>query len=180
MNRTKSQSQVKTFICQVNCFDQIIPYIREPGTLILCDIDDTVLTPKPIINIPGVRSNVLTLLLDNGLKPTDKSGFLRMYHHLHSDAIKGQLMFLTARHELGDFETRKDLQMLGIPLEPGTDLVIHYTNNYITKGEYITRFLQSHVKNNRPVIFIDDRIDFIRSVIEHHPTTKCFMYTHLS
>lgn len=164
------------YINEASNFDKIIPFIVEPNTLVLCDIDETVITADAQVKNLLRRSPMLMMVQDV-FYPTDKAGFLRMYHHLHSEQINGQLMFLTARREIDDFETRQHLHMLGMPVNK-RDIIIHYTNNLISKGEYIRRELQEHVKNNRPVIFIDDRMDFIRTVLHNHPSTKCILYKH--
>lgn len=161
-----------SFLERVSSFEQVIPHITKHNAVVLCDIDDTALKenviPRHLTRFKHIKNYPVC--------PTDYMGFIRMHFHLLSPSIQGKIEFLTARHESSDDITRMDLQQLRLHV-PSETLVIHYTNNRVTKGEYIRRFLQHYLRDNRQIIFIDDNVNQILSVQKECPEIKCFLYT---
>jgi hypothetical protein len=116
---------------KINSFREVVFTGR--NVLILCDIDDTLLT---------FRKNTKPEL-------TDANGFTDMVNRMSSTS---KIVFLTARPGGKDAHyTKKDFESIGINYE---DESVFYTNNVISKGEYIYRFIKTNQFDQ--VIFIDD------------------------
>ena len=80
-------------------------------------------------------------------------------------------MLLTARSAEGDQYTRKQLTKVGINCD---NLKIHYTNNMITKGEYIKSNID--ISKYDEVICIDDYELYIMSILKVCPQIKCYLF----
>jgi hypothetical protein len=157
-------------------------------TLILCDIDGTILhfpdcdnfckefikkiCPRGPID-PTYNSeleNIKNMYMC--VRPpmhTDYDGFVSMINNIKQ--MEGKLMFLTARCINGDVWTKNHLTMIGVNPE---DFEIHYTGARITKGEYIKRYID--LSRWCHVIFIDDYDLFIKSVNDLHPQIVCYKF----
>lgn len=157
---------------KVSSFTEILPLITRSNTIVVCDIDDTVI-------VPVLRTSLFQGLGRMSLydvQPTDKHGFGLLYDCLHREMINGKLVFLTARDQEDDRQTRDDLTILGLP-RPVHELDIYYTNNVWLKGEFMVRYMR-HIIGDKPVIFIDDRIDQLSSVLKWYPYATCIQYIH--
>jgi hypothetical protein len=135
----------------INSFDQISLRVQKP--LVLCDIDDTLLTTDDE---------------HRNAKPTDYHGFNRLVERVKS--LGGELQFLTARSQSGHLYTQFHFHQIGVDYNK---FKVHYTNAG-PKGDYI--------KHNIPltgfgeVIFIDDLDNFIHSVKSNHPRIQCYKF----
>jgi len=161
------------------------------NTLIICDIDDTLIKfPKKFIEIYEMLKNSEIkafgkydeqLLYEDALyayalhtnieKPvlTDKNGF-----YLMLDKIKKQnssLVFLTARDIKHEHFCKKHFTDSGLNYN---DFYVYYTNNTISKGEYINKYIVLNNYDN--IIFIDDRKENIESVNQYFPQIKCHLF----
>jgi hypothetical protein len=173
---------------QISSFNDI--EITKNNTLILCDIDDTILYyPKcndncsEIIEIMKELHYYLTeeefckdlIQLRNIYKHvnkpthTDYNGFMNMLCKLREH--NGKLLFLTARNSSYHKQTKIQLSQIGISCN---DNDIHYTNNTITKGEYIKNNI--NINEWDEIIFIDDYVSFIKSVSELFPQIICYNF----
>jgi len=157
-------------------------------TLILCDIDDT------IMHYPECDKKCKELLkelflqeltgpdLEKELKEikniykrvkppshTDYHGFVSMLNKLSE--LNGKLIFITARNKGTEYWTEKQLKQIGIDPEKYD---IHYVGTKISKGEYIKLYID--LSDWDSVIFIDDYVSFIKSVLELHPEIKCYKF----
>jgi hypothetical protein len=152
-------------VAQIKSFREI-PIVNKK-TLIICDIDDTVLKMElnyshflkvasrdlSGCNINIIRENAMAKFVAyrNKTNPiaTDLSGFRDMLRRLYLN-FESDLVFLTARSAESNHLTRKHLFNIGI--EPCYK--IYFTGNQISKGEYIIDNIPwlSYEK----VIFIDD------------------------
>ncbi len=179
----------------IKSFDQI--YIdNTKKTLIICDIDDTILTldvPYDKIN-NFIKSDIERQLIDknnkqeiyrrykeyktyyklinrHSYKHTDKTGFQNMEKKIHPES---RICFLTARSVKYHVKTIEDLNIIGLE---GKKYNINYTENIVTKGEFIKNFMSDEVEEYEDIIFIDDNHNFISSVIAHVPKIRCYKFT---
>ena len=157
-------------------------------TLVLCDIDGTILHfPDcdnfckefikeicPLGPIDPTYDSELKIMKNmyTHVRPpthTDYDGFVSILDNIKQ--MEGKLVFLTARR--GDCEnwTKKQLKQIGINPE---DFEIHYTGSVITKGEYIQKHID--LTGWKHVIFIDDYESFIKSVQVLHPQIVCYKF----
>lgn len=135
----------------INSFDQVS--LRTPRPLVLCDIDDTLLT---------------TDIGHYNAKPTDYHGFNRLVERVQS--MGGVLEFLTARSVKGQIFTQMHFHQIGVDYHK---FKVHYTNAG-PKGNYIMKNIPMEEYNE--VIFIDDNDGFIQSVKSHHPHIQCYKF----
>jgi hypothetical protein len=115
---------------------------------------------------------------------TDENGFINMYNNVKK--LNDKIIFLTARNSSGDKTTKKHLKDVGIndlfgsETDAETKIEIHYTNNAVTKGEYIkNNIMTTIVRENEftQIIFIDDYDSSIQSVLEHLPREiDCYLF----
>lgn len=163
--------------------------IDNKKTLIICDIDDTVLTVGRSINYfnelaerdlprssPYLRENYamgVYALYRRYVLPshTDLSGFQKMISQLEENT-ESSFVFLTARslHELVVQQTRKDLEHIGI----SSNYRVYYTSNIISKGDYIMENID--LTPYEKVIFIDDKIENIDSVALRFPKIITYQF----
>lgn len=170
---------------KINSFDSI--NITKQNTLVICDIDNTLLYWKK-------KSSELYYLVDEmypECSPEEKerqaNSFLNMYKNInpptHTDLegfdrlvkrienMSSQLVFLTARQKISEKFTKKNLNSIGIDPDK---YPIHYTDNFITKGEYIKNFIETDKYSE--IIFIDDYDSYILSVLHLFPTIICYKF----
>ena len=170
-----------------------IPLTYEKRTLIICDIDDTLLKWEKTIQTFYNQSLILfstsgntgdklhtlaktyAIQLYNQYRkiipptPTDAPGFLDLMQRI--SLIPGsEIMFLTARTDIDDI-TRQDFYSLGLRYE---QFKVHFTENQISKGEYIQKKID--VSGFDHVIFIDDLMENILSVNQFYPKIQCYRF----
>jgi len=167
----------------IHSFNQVA--IKGSQTLILCDIDETLLRwDKSVESVyrelsmshPHLDHSKLEILAENYYSvyrnqtpaiPTDLSGFKTLMARLGA----GKLMFLTARTP--SHHTRDDLNNIGLQ---NYMFDIHFTSNKITKGDYIKKYIDLSRYND--IIFIDDNPEYINSVLVNISTIRCYLYDH--
>jgi hypothetical protein len=156
------------FIKTVNSFNEI--QITKTRPLVICDIDDTLLYFKLNINRIINQSNT------NSEKyiphHTDFVGFNELTKRITQ--LKGKLIFLTARNKEHENYTKENFTSIGLNYN---NYEVHYTNNTISKGEYIYNYIQTHEHDD--IIFIDDRIDYINTVLDYTPYVDCYLFDNL-
>lgn len=163
--------------------------IDNKKTLIICDIDDTVLAVGRSIEYfyqlaeldlprlsPYLKEKYARSVYDiyrRYVLPThtDLPGFQKMISQLEENT-ESSFVFLTARafHELGVQQTRKDLEHIGI----SPNYRVYYTSNIISKGDYIMENID--ITSYDTVIFIDDRIENIDSVALRFPKIITYQF----
>jgi hypothetical protein len=170
---------------EIRSFSEIV--ITSQRTLILCDIDDTVLKwdrtlesciieavflfPKESESFQRGFGQNLWIAYRETVPPiwTDQSGFMTMMGRLSPSS---RLVFLTARAggELAHW-TRHDFESLGLTYDPSG---VFYTGNKMTKG----KFIKNHIplEGFERVIFIDDLQENIDSVSGNFPDIQCYLW----
>jgi hypothetical protein len=161
--------------------------ITKNNTLVLCDIDDTILYYPHCINtcleiMKDIKYDFteeeyneefkyFCHMYKHKYKPThtDYDGFMNMVHKIKE--YNGKLLFLTARSKTFHTETKQDLLHIGVSCD---DTDIHYTNNTITKGEYIKKYI--NVNEWDEIIFVDDYLSYIKSVSDLFPQIICYNF----
>lgn len=170
----------------ISSFTQI--NLDKPRTLVLCDIDDTILHfperdkfckeiaddfyPNGIHDktyYAELKKLKEMYVLIKEPKHTDYSGFVSMVNTLK--ATNGQLMFLTARHVDSDKWTRRQLRKLGINPD---EFYIHYTCAMMSKGDYIKQNIS--FTHWSATVFIDDFDPYIQSVRDICPDITCYKF----
>lgn len=104
------------------------------------------------------------------VKQTDPEGFTQMLQTI--ERLGGKFIFLTARGIESHQKTVNDLKRAG--LENPALFDIHYTNNEMTKGEYIKT--TNLLGNYQHISFIDDYPSFIASVRHFFPQIHCYLF----
>jgi hypothetical protein len=174
---------------EINSFDQIP--IDLPNTLVICDIDDT------LLHFPGLTSEKYKEILEyfNSINTdqkialnnannywfkifyqtvpihTDKNGFSRLLSRL--DAKSGGLCFLTARpgHQSNIEFTRSNFYSLNL----NYDVFKIYYSWTIPKGEFIKN--QINLTDYTNIIFIDDMEYNLLNVNSHFGSQiKCYKF----
>ena len=161
--------------------------IEKKKTLIICDIDDTVLKLEynyshfleiacrdlSGCHIDIIRSNAMSKFLSYRYRAnsvaTDLYGFRDMLRCLHTN-FESDLVFLTARSEDSNELTRKELVNIGVP----PCYKIYYTGNNITKGEFIIENIPW--LSFEKVIFIDDMHMNIVTVAVCCPSIESYQF----
>lgn len=160
------------------------------STLVICDIDDTVL------HFPAKTADCLAAANGSSFTPKERADNIRQLMHMYC-AIKdpehtdfagfgdllrrleetgGHLVFLTARSKSDEEFTRRHLLSVGI--DAGKFQIL-FTANAISKGEFIrTRFDPFGLALNqwKSAVFIDDRPENIESVQRMCPGIKCYQF----
>jgi len=171
---------------EIRSFREVV--LTTHKTLILCDIDDTLLRwdrtpescfaeaaaffPKDSAKFQQAFGQNLWINYRQSVPPiwTDRNGFADMVRRLSDES---RLAFLTARTG-GIYEhwTQRDFASLGIPYESKD---VFYTGNRMTKGE----FIQNHIPlgEYERVVFIDDLPENILSVSTAFPAIECYLWT---
>lgn len=170
-----------------------IPLTYEKRTLIICDIDDTLLKWEKTLQTfynqslvlfstsghTGDRLHVLAktyaVQLYNTYRQkilptaTDGPGFTDLMQRIM--LIPGsEIIFLTARSDCNDI-TRQDFANIGLRYD---QFKVYYTANNISKGEYIQQKINVAAFDH--VIFIDDLMENILSVNRFCPTIECYRF----
>lgn len=176
----------KSFI-EISSFEEIIlPSSGKP--LIICDIDYTIICPiygsdyfinkfknkdtnEKVLNQIAIDYSYRSFKLGH-IRQTDPKGFKKMIEQV--EKMGGNLIFLTARHVNGHKKTLDDLIKVGLG---GHKYKIHYTNNQISKGEYIKLYKLTEGYDH--IYFIDDYMDFIKSVLDLVPEINCYKFNYV-
>lgn len=170
-----------------------IPLSYEKRTLILCDIDDTLMkwdkTPQTFYNQgliifsavgrtgPSLHSSAESYARvmfhryrqTEPPTPTDSTGFTDLIQRI--SLIPGsEIMFLTARADFDNI-TRRDFSNIGLHYD---QFKVHFTGNQITKGDYIEKKIDLSPFDK--VIFIDDLVENLMSVHRICPTVECYRF----
>lgn len=170
----------------INSFDSI--EITSPNTLVICDIDETIIhfeknayyfyyklndlfsedfSHNDLADITAIMYE--THKTYNLPSHTDIDGFNRLTRKL--EETSGKLIFLTARNIKSNETTKKDLSSIFInPYQYS----IHYTNNVISKGEYINTYIDLDGVND--IIFIDDLDENLYSFHCFFPKSKYYKF----
>jgi hypothetical protein len=162
--------------------------ITKPNTLVICDIDNTVIFFKKsvfyfynklvdlfsedfsnheLVDITKIMYE--THKINNIPNHTDLYGYINLKKRLKD--MSGNFCFLTARHQKSDEYTKKDLELIFI--NP-TEHTIHYTNNEISKGEYTSKYID--LDGVEDLIFIDDMEENLVSFHCFFPTARCYKF----
>lgn len=180
----------------INSFDKI--QLTNPKSLVICDIDETLLywnkkskdfyhIVRDDYNILNKNTNSLTeeqlekeaeefLQMYKSIfqpKMTDTDGFNNLLNKINS-FTGSKIIFLTARtcdKVTNNKFTRKHFETIGLVYD---DYEIHYTNNLISKGEYIKSYINLTEYND--IFFIDDYESYIKTVKDIFPTIKCYKF----
>lgn len=184
---------------QYQCISSFKNININTNTLVICDIDDTLLKSKMNLNhfYQMIKDNFIALstytplnktinlsqedkLKDamdmqqyynqvSGFIHTDLDGFTQML-----DIIKqtqSHLIFLTARSQTIEDYTKQNFKEIGINYD---DFTIYYTNNKKIKGQYIKDHID--LSSYNLVIFIDDNINQLESVIDKCTGVVCYKF----
>lgn len=160
--------------------------------LVICDIDHTLLrcsndlshyrnlvTSKYAekvsfpVNVEHEATHMMNVDYCNGfVRQTDPEGFKQMLERIKQ--LDGRIVFLTARDLSSHAKTLNDFRNAGFDHPERFD--IHYTNNAITKGDYIRSMDLDW--GFQSVYFIDDYPSFLESVRQQCPHIQCFQFTY--
>jgi hypothetical protein len=173
----------------INTFNDVV-FIEGSKPLVICDIDHTFIRSSHDLDhfrkmlsddiLPGMSivNNLDTEALNlmkraysiGFVKQTDPEGFNNMLQTI--EKLGGKLIFLTARGIESHQKTVNDLKRAG--LEHPEHFDIHYTNNEMTKGEYLKK---TNLTNGyQHISFIDDYPSFIASVHHFFPQIHCYLF----
>ena len=170
---------------EIRSFREVV--ITPQRTLILCDIDDTLLKwdrtlesciVEAISLFPNESEDFqrrfgynIWVTYREIVPPiwTDERGFVDMLGRLSPCS---RLAFLTARAggECAEW-TRRDFASLGLTYDPSG---VFYTGNTMTKGKYIENHIP--LEGFEHVIFIDDLQENIDSVSANFPQIQCYRW----
>lgn len=165
--------------------------------IILCDIDDTVLTFRDSVKHAFAYVNSFlkenpesdelaraqahakyTRLLDTPT-PTDLEGYADMLNRVNESRMRhgpflSEFCFLTARSQDGHEFTLQNLADVGM-IDP-RKYRIYYTANIMLKGEFIQKYMPDCVldMDDTQVIFIDDNLAQLESVSTLFPKITCY------
>jgi len=139
------------------------------NNLVLCDIDDTLITTKTIYLKPkSPESNKPNIKLDIPIY-LDKNGFKNLLQRLKNTESK--LFFITARNEKSIKFTNQQFKLLNIN-----------TNNYpifycgeTDKSSIVSQFIDTSIYDN--IIFIDDLTHNLRKMKKNFgEKVNCFLF----
>lgn len=187
-NNSTNINNIKT----ISLFNDVT--IRKEKTLILCDIDDTVIAYdknfdffyNSVKNRPNMHVQLYTeaelqqyaytKYVDYRRKTTpthcDYNGFKYIESILKNTG--GEIMFLTARDAFSSVITRNQFTQIGLNYD---DYRVHYTSSKVNKGYYINKYID--IKKYNDVIFIDDLPANIESVSLLCPEITCYRFLYL-
>lgn len=175
-------------IYKTDTFEKI--FIK-PNSLILCDIDDTILRYEFKLDyfIEMARKDLLDTndYIDEedtrslGLELFDEFRSLNKPFHTDSEGFKklekqiidtgSTLIFVTARSCIYDEQTQKQLESIGIE----TKYPIHYTFEHkMSKADYIDKFIKTDSYSN--IYFIDDFEPTVKLVKNKFPDANCIIF----
>jgi hypothetical protein len=175
---------------KINTFKSIV-FDENTKPLVICDIDYTLLgCSVPMDKIYKFiksdcefleieESNLKNAAIDwrniayynmGFIKQTDPGGFSEMVNTI--ERLGGKLIFLTARGELAHDLTIQ--QFINVGIQNPEKYEFYYTNNEISKGEYIKKYeLLQHYHH---ITFIDDYLINLFSVSELFPQINCYLF----
>jgi hypothetical protein len=158
--------------------------VVQPKTLVICDIDHTLLTwPKKYKDFTQkyIPMTMILRCLPNNSdieyskycentppRPTDLHGFRDLVKRV--EERDGELLFLTARGEESHGYTINQFKMIGVDNKHH----IHYTNGSHDKGAYISNRIDISRFNH--VVFIDDTQHVLDTVMSKHPAIRCYKF----
>lgn len=139
------------------------------NNLILCDIDDTLITTKTIYFKPkSPESNKPNIKLDIPIY-LDKNGFKNLLQRLQITDSK--LYFITSRHETSSDFTNNQFKLLNIDIH---NYPILYCGK-CEKSSIVKNFIDFNSYDN--IIFIDDLTHNIRNMKkELGDKVNCFLF----
>ena len=170
----------------------------DTNTLVICDIDDTLLKSKKNLNYfyqiikndfkaceytplnETIRVPHEFILNDakcmqqyynriNGFVHTDLDGFTEMINTIKK--TQSQIIFLTARSQMSENYTKQNFKDIGLNYD---DFTTYYTNNIKIKGQYIKDHIDLSLFNS--VVFIDDNIFHLESVMSICEGVVCYKF----
>lgn len=168
----------------IHTFDEVC---ITSGSLILIDIDDTTLYYEKNLDhfyalnkqmYPTIHYEDCLMFACNDYSRytsyhnpshTDLAGFNRLVERANKS--KSVVMFLTARHCNGEPTTKKEFASIGIDYD---SFKVHYTNNAMSKGEYICKYIDC--AKFKEVVFIDNDEKYIQSVKKCCPQVVCYKF----
>lgn len=173
------------------CIGSFQDVVIKPNSLVICDIDDTLIKSKENLNYFYQKVKLdfpyynHELLLKEawdmqqvynqiyGFVHTDLEGFDKLHERVQSNA-QSQLIFLTARSQLAEDFTRKNFEFVGLNYD---DFHVYYTDNIKIKGQYIL----DHIDLNgfEHVVFIDDndfQINSVLNLIGEQRNVSCYKF----
>lgn len=169
---------------KINTFNDIS--INE-GTLVICDIDDTLLYYERNLSYfyKKIKATFPELTEDEVLccattmygtyirnrKPshTDYDGFINLMKRVIQTDSK--LIFLTSRNECSINQTKQEFKDIEISYQYYN---VYYTNNQKTKGEYLRDNIDMDGIND--IVMIDDLNMNLKSVKQYFPNAKCYLF----
>lgn len=172
---------------QFQCIKSFLDVNIENKTLVICDIDDTLLKSHKNLNhfYQIIKSDFSDLsygeILKNawdmmqvynqifGFTHTDLYGFSNLLEKIKQTNSK--IIFLTARTENSEEYTCKNFQDIGLDYH---NFTTYYTNNEKIKGQYIIDHIDTSEYD--AVIFIDDNDLQLESVIIKCPKINCYKF----
>jgi hypothetical protein len=175
------------YIPKISSFQEVAIDTRK--TLVICDIDDTVLTWEHSLeyymtiaerDLSGSHVAVINYYAKNMMylhrksflpQATDLLGFRSMLEKLSANPTS-DFLFLTARtgHASAIQQTTRELEGIGI----SSKHKIYFTGNDLPKGKYIVDHID--YRGYDKVIFIDDLEGNISSVSMYCPTIVCYQF----
>lgn len=191
-------NSTEQIVFKISTFD-CVKISNNTKPLVICDIDETLLyfdrsydkyykmmkednpyfPEKEIKELAQEMYNMSIVVLK--AQHTDYDGFVNMFNKVKK--LNGKIIFLTARNSSSDKMTKKHLKDVGINdlFESETEIEIHYTNNAVSKGEYIkNNIVPTIVKENdfTQIIFIDDYESYIQTILEHflQGEIECYLF----
>ena len=167
----------------INNFNEI--EIIKDKTLIICDIDKTILYHDV------KKEKFIDMLKDDNFDEKEQleiaqemmDMYCRIYPPQHTDPegfknlsdkinkLNGKIVFLTARSYISEAFTKENFKQIGLNYE---EYDCHYTDNKISKGDYIKANIELSFWND--IIFIDDYDFNLISVWKNFPHLKCYKF----
>lgn len=164
------------YIKTINSFNEI--NLHNLKTLIICDIDDTLLFQKKVCNYQN--KIFVSLKRNNNDEWTKKNLSLKITHtdpigfNLLLNKIKqtnSKLIFLTSRSIYIQNITKNDFTQIGLNYD---NYKIYYTSGLILKGEYIKKYID--INKYEQIIFIDNDIHELNSIFTYLNNVKCYQF----
>jgi len=141
------------------------------NNLVLCDIDDTLITTKKIylkpkqINTNSFKPNIKLQIPSY----TDKNGFMNLLQRLQITGSK--LYFITSRHEKSSDFTSNQFKLLNIDIDSYP--ILYCGENH--KSNIVKKFINTDNYDN--IIFIDDlRYNIHNMKKEFGDKVTCFLF----
>jgi len=192
-------------VVPISSFQEVQLRRRKP--LVLCDIDDTLIGYDKtydffynnLLQNTRIQNNVHTRAIMsifniyenndysikreaedmynyyrmlNKPKHCDYTGFMGLLERVKQ--LDGELQFLTARSSESALHTSNQFNEIGLNYD---DYKFHYTGGRITKGMYISRYI--NLTTYGEAIFIDDLDSFIHSVVSTCPSVRCYKFNYI-